>query len=68
MKIPQIKVERTSNPTPCRSWDWAAWIDGMEETTTVVGATRAEVIATLIDEMTEECDSESGYAPYSLTR
>ncbi len=61
MKIPQIKVSPThSSHAP---WAWCAYIDGMEETTTVVGATPQAAVTELVDQMLEDCEED-----ISLTR
>lgn len=61
MKIPQIKVSPTGSEF--HRWAWCAYIDGMEETTTVVGATPQEAARELVDQMLEDIDMD-----ISLTR
>lgn len=70
----KIKAYPTNNPTPKRSWDWAAYdsdIDGQDEdgrdySTHPVGngATREEAIADLKEQIADRADgTEEGHQP-----
>jgi hypothetical protein len=55
-----IHVSPEFPPIPDRSCDWAAWVDGREETTTSHGPTPAAALRQLADQIEAE---EPGKAP-----
>jgi hypothetical protein len=56
-----IMVARTRAPIPDRACDWAAWVDGEEETTTCTGPTPARALAGLTWLLTER-EGETSFA------
>lgn len=50
----EIKTHFDKPPIPAREMDWSAWIDGCEEGPVGSGATEAEAIADLKEQIEEE--------------
>lgn len=53
-----VCCDRTANTTPCRKWDWQAWIDGREEDRDLygLGETKEEALKVLGEAIVEHVD------------
>lgn len=53
-----ICVHRTANNTPCRKWDYQAWVDGREEDRDLncLGETKEEALEALGEAIVEHVD------------
>jgi len=49
----KILTEQTGNPTPIRSWDWMAWLEGKEEGLVGFGSTQQGAVDELLTMMEE---------------
>lgn len=52
-RTPAIRTSHECPPIPVRSMDWAAWTDGNEEGPIGRGATEAEAVADLQEQLEE---------------
>lgn len=49
----KIITAPTNQPTPIRAWDWAAWVEGEEETLSARGPTEQAAIEALYELINE---------------